>query len=133
MNARGISMEQAVIEVAEAVNLMDGGTAAWLRRELGLGGPPSSPAADQPHWDADNGRLSFGGIEIRRVRIFRDPTNIQVILNDFEAAGWPTRIDNPLEVDQQKLHQALRSLNRGLVMIRFRAQEGAQAIVWERV
>jgi hypothetical protein len=132
VEARGVSVEKAVIDIAEAVNLMDTGTAHWLRRELGLIEVTDAQSTNQPHWDADTGRLSFNGIIVRRVRVFQNPSNVQTILDEFEAAGWPTRIDNPLEEDQEKVHQALRSLNNNLAAIRFHAHEGARAIVWER-
>jgi hypothetical protein len=35
--------------------------------------------------------------------------------------------------DQEKLHQTLRFLNKGLKKIRFHAQKGAWAITWETV
>ena len=61
----------------------------------------------------------------------RNPSNIQQILDQFQLQLWPSRIDNPLESDQEKLHQTLRSLNQGLEKIRFRAQEGGEAVIWE--
>ena len=70
---------------------------------------------------------------IRPVRVLRNPSNIQHVLDSFESAGWPSRIDNPLGLGQEQLHQTLRSLNRGLKAIRFHAQEGAEAVVWQRV
>ena len=133
MRVRGGSIEQALIDVAESVNLMDARTATWLRRELDLDNPTSDAAQDQPNWNPDRGELRFSGGVIRRLRVLSNPTNIQRILDEFQATGWPNRIDNPLTRGEEQLHQTLRSLNRGLERIRFRAQEGAQAVVWERV
>jgi hypothetical protein len=130
--ARGVSLERAIIEVAHGVGLMSDQTAHWLRRELDLETPPPRPPSDRPVWQAETGQLRAGDGVIRRVRVMREPSNIQQILDAFQSAGWPNRIDNPLPLGQQQLHQTLRSLNRGLAKVRFRAQEGGKAITWER-
>jgi hypothetical protein len=62
--------------------------------------------------------------------------NVVVILNAFQDAGWPKRIDDPLDhaskaVRQQRLGDAVRSLKRNLVAITFR-RDGAEGIRWER-
>ena len=129
--ARGVSLERAVVDVARGVGRMSEATARWLSRELALDDPP--PPADRPIWHPEKGKLCFGSRVIRRVRMMRNPSNIQQILDAFQGAGWPSRIDNPLGTDQQRLHQALRSLNGSLEMIRFRSQEGGGAISWERI
>ena len=131
--ARGGSIEQAIIGVAEGVNLMDAATARWLRRELGEEEGSTTAEDEHPTWNVDRGELRFGGQLIRRLRVLQRPTNIQQILDEFEAAEWPSRIDNPLSLGQEQLHQALRSLNRGLDLIRFHGQEGAQAGTWTRI
>lgn len=131
--ARGGSLEQAVIDVANAVNLLDDNTANWLRRELDMVDGPTDAVEVRPVWDAERGELHWGNDVIRRVRVLRSPTNIQQILDAFQAAGWPNRIDNPLSFGQEPLHQTLRSLNRGLETIRFHGQEGAEAITWKRI
>jgi hypothetical protein len=133
MEARGACLEQAVIDIAERLNLMDAGTATWLRRELDLSDATPVSAKDRPTWNPSAGELRLDGRLIRRIRVLRRPSNIQQIVDRFEAAGWPRRIKSPLKLGQQQLHQTLRYLNRSLKKIRFRAQEGAQAIIWERI
>ncbi len=132
MQARGVCLEQAVIEVALGLKLMSEETADWLRRELDLQSAPPKPPSDRPIWRADTGELLFEGRVIRHVRVLRDPSNIHQLLDAFEAAGWPARIDNVLPYGQQQLHETLRSLNRSLERIRFRSQGGGDAIIWER-
>jgi hypothetical protein len=134
MEARNVTFEQAVIDIAEGVNLMDPGTARWLRRELRLeGGAAVAPPVGHPSWNPETGELRLGSQVIRRVRVLRNPSNIQQILEEFQSTGWPSRIDNPLSLGQQQLHDTLRSLNSGLEAIRFHAQEGGDAVVWEQV
>jgi len=130
--AKGVSMERAVIDVARGLELMSDQTANWLMRELRLEDPGTTAQADRPFWDAAQGKLKFGRRVIRSIRVMKNPSNIQRILDAFHRAGWPTRIENPLSLGQQQLHEAIRSLNRGLKRICFRSQEGGQAIIWER-
>ena len=133
MQARKVSVEQAVIEVADGLDMMSEKKANWLRRELDLEAPESTPPSDRPIWREDTGELWFDGRVIRRIRVMREPSNIQLLLDAFEAAGWPARIDNILPEGQEQLHQTLRSLRRSLEKIRFRSQEGGAAILWERL
>ena len=132
VQARGVSVEQAVIDVARGLDVMSEQTARWLRRELGLESENAAAPSDRPIWRAETGELRLGDLVIRRVRVLRQPSNIQQILDAFQAAGWPSRIPNNLPYGQEQLHQALRSLNTSLQTIRFRAQQGGTAIIWER-
>jgi len=135
--AKGVSMERAVIDVARGVELMSDQTANWLMRELKLeeidAGGNAAGTSEVPEWDAIRGELRFGGHVIRRIRLMNQPSNIQRILDAFEDSHWSVRIDSPLHRGQQQLHEALRFLNQGLKAIRFRSQEGGKAIVWERL
>ena len=130
IKARGVSPERAVIDVARGVELMSEETARWLLRELDLESPQPPPPSERPVWRSETGELRIGDRVIRRIRVMREPSNIHQVLDAFQAAGWSSRIKNPLTRDQQQLHETLRSLNRDLEMVRFRAQEGGQAITW---
>ena len=132
MQIRRVSLERAVIEVARELGFLDQPTANWLLREVGEE-LPRSPSASLPAWDRKSGILRLGKHTIRRIRVMKDPSNIQQILDAFQAAGWPARIPNPLSLGQQQLHESLRSLHWGLKKLRFRSQEGGRAITWERV
>lgn len=132
VQARGVPIEQAIVEIAWRNDLITGEMAEWLRSELGLKDQPSPPK-DRPLWNAGTGELLWGDDVIRSVPIRKSPLNIQLILDAFQAAGWPSRIENPLPNGPQQLHEALRSLNRGLEKVVFRAQEGGEAIIWKSV
>ena len=130
---RAVAQPQAVVDVARALGFLDDATYRWLLREIGEP-QQESPNREVPVWNRTEGRLRWRNRIVRRVRIMRQPSNIQRILDAFETAGWPASLDNPLpgRVDQLQLHQALKSLNHGLIRIRFRAQRGAAEIIWER-
>lgn len=96
---------------------------------------------DRPRWIKEQdefwvGELRIGNLIVRRVR--HDATNVIRVLDTFEEDGWRSRIDDPLtgkigqaRPDQQRRHETLRSLNRGLQRIRFRGDGTSQAILWE--
>ena len=127
---RAVSQPRAIADVAHELGCLDQTTYRWLLREIGEE-PDAQAPPDRPSWTASTGELRWRGRVIRRVRVLARPSNIQTILDAFQAANWRPRILNPLGLGQQQLHQALRSLNRGLKQIRFHAQEGGQAITWE--
>jgi hypothetical protein len=128
MRARGVSRHRAILDIAHQRGL-DDATYNRLLRETGE--EERRDTRERPSWQRATGELRFNGSLVRVVRIFSRPSNIQLILDAFEDAGWPDTIPNPLGNDQQRLHQALRSLNRNRPRIRFRALSGAQYITWQ--
>jgi hypothetical protein len=128
---RGGSPEQAIVETAHAIGFLDQNGYQWLLREIGV---TESPAhAERPQWNPTTGELRFGGRVVRKVRILKRRSGPHLILDAFQHAGWPSRIDNPLGGAPEDLHDMVRTLNRGLRRIRFHAQEGGGALVWKRV
>jgi hypothetical protein len=127
----GGSPEQVVLEVARKLGFVDQTTYEWLLRAVGKNAP-AVPRPDRPVWNGATGELRWKSRVIRRVRAFTQASNIHVILTAFERQGWPDRIDNPLPLGQQQLHQTLRSLNRGLRGMRFHALNGGRVITWKR-
>jgi len=121
MELHGVSAERAVIEVARELGFLNEQTANWLLKAVGEEVPvPFSP--DRPSWHAESGLLRLGPNVVRQVRVMAEPSNVQRILDAFQAAGWPARIEDPLPnaPDQQRLHQAVFSLNEGLDGLRFK-------------
>lgn len=128
-----VSAESAVIDIAEGLDLMSSGSARYLRRALNLDHSSQESDSVKPVWNPDRQELRLGNRLVRRVRVMKVPSKIQRILDAFQAKNWPNRIENPLRLGQQELHQTLSSLNDGLKEIRFRASEGATSIFWERI
>jgi hypothetical protein len=132
MKVRRGTAVQGIVEVARGLDLITEMNAKWLSQEIGEQ-KPLNPISDRPQWHQEIGELRFGDRLIRRVRTMHEPTNIERILNAFEATGWPTEIENPLPYGQlqQQLHQALRSLNKNLKKIRFHSRSGGHFIFWD--
>lgn len=124
-------LEEAVIEIGERCEFISAETAKQLRDELGLRvvSKNSKHGAAKPHWNDSTGELTFDSEIVRRVRLTSQPSNVRTILRAFQKEKWRRRIENPL-VDQHCLHQTLRSLNKGLQKLRFRAAEAKYAF-WE--
>ncbi|MCI0334111.1 MAG: hypothetical protein L0228_12910, partial [Planctomycetes bacterium] len=77
--------------------------------------------------------LTFRGTVIRRYRGKSVARNIVRVLDTFEGAKWPPRIDDPLSgiPDSQRLRETVRTLNTGLLMIRFFADGDGKGVIWE--
>jgi hypothetical protein len=130
MKLRRVSQVRAILELALKLGFLSQETYHWLLHEVGHK-PNAQEQSDRPDWQASTGELRWKGRVIRRVRILKNPANVQTVLAKFQRANWPARIKNPLRFGQQQLHQTLRSLNERLQKIRFHGQEGGQAITWE--
>jgi hypothetical protein len=133
MRLHGVNQLRALVEVAYAVEFVKAQTRDWLLRELGA--KQQTKTTDNiPDWDKSSGKLRLNGRIIRTVRVMREPTNVQIILDKFQAANWPTSIPNPFINDDNPnlLHQAIRSLNKRLKSIRFHSSEGAKSVYWQR-
>ena len=131
---RGIRIEEAVLELAEGMNLSSAGECMNLRQALGIPQKPHDDAdPNVPQWDDFLHVLRLGGQVIRR---FQRPTRSQhaiLILRSFQEGGWPVRIDDPLPGGRKpdRLRETIRSLNSGLEMIRFFADGSGQGVRWE--
>jgi hypothetical protein len=128
---RGGSPARAVIEVAYGIGFLDQTSRDWLIREIGERGTRSSQTSDRPTWDRTNGELRFRGEVIRKVRMLKNPSNIQHIIDAFERSKWKPQIETPPAFDQQRLHQTLFFLNEHVTRIRFHSTNGAKLITWE--
>jgi hypothetical protein len=89
-----------------------------------------------PEWDANRGRLQVGDQDARRVKR-TGAENVRKILDAFEKAGWPVELENPLadphlsSKDEVTLHEAVRSLNDGLSLIRFHVSDSGTMVWWD--
>lgn len=82
---------------------------------------------DLPSWDDDRNELTYKGAVVRKIR--KIAKNSILILQVFEEEGWPARIDSPLGPDQ-KLAEAIRTLNCNLDVLRFQGDGSGEGIVW---
>lgn len=79
-----------------------------------------------------DGVLEYDGVIVRRVRQFRKPSRVQIVLTSFQARGWPRRIRNPFAdaEDSQTVYQAVHSLKHNLTDIDFQVQDSGRHIAW---
>jgi hypothetical protein len=92
----------------------------------------------RPCWDPELRILHLGGVLVKRFRGLA-PSQEQ-ILAVFQEEGWPPRIDDPLppgtsEDLSERLHAAVRGLNRGQVArrIRFTRDGRGEGVCWVAV
>jgi hypothetical protein len=81
-----------------------------------------------PQWDATRGELRMGGRILKRIVVGK-AIRVVTILDEFESTGWsdPVAIE---EDDRLDIHQTLKSLNKNLTGVRFRAN-GQGDVLWE--
>jgi hypothetical protein len=125
------SQEQSVLEAARALGSIDETTYDWLRREVVCARRSISPSR-RPEWNRTRGELKLGRKIIRRVRV-GVAVNIVKILDAFEEEGWPERIDSPIAraSDDMAHRDAISSLNKNLVAVRFRSDGTGTGMLWE--
>ena len=100
-------------------------------------GPPTRgkcTAALRPQWDGERRILWYGEKSCNR---YSQPAANQIaIITEFETAGWPPRIDDPLgtgpnNATRQRTSDAVRALNEKINFIHFRLSGDKKSIVWD--
>lgn len=82
-----------------------------------------------PSWDRDRRVLSFAGKSKRYAT--QAKSGVIKILDSFEEENWVDLLDNPLTSRDGELKNAIRTLNKSSVGIRF-SQRG-EVICWDRI
>jgi hypothetical protein len=127
---KNVSLPRAVVDLASAVDLISTGERSSLLRQIGEDDQQRNAAL--PYWNREAGHLWFGGEIVRTVRGEIVAPDVHAILDEFQAEGWRERVANPLKnKDAQKLREAIRSLNKGLAVLFFRADGSSSGIVWQ--
>jgi hypothetical protein len=85
-----------------------------------------------PRWDGTTGELIFRGRLVKKVREQHGGSNVRTVLDCFEEKGWPSTINNPLEElpSGQRLHDTIKSLNKGLSGISFHSDGYGTGFSW---
>jgi hypothetical protein len=94
---------------------------------------PASARSGVPVWNEGSGRLFWRGQEIKRFS--QQAANQRAVLRAFQEAGWDESIENPLSGEyrdrQQRLHDIIKSLNRGQGALRFHGGGTGRGVWWE--
>lgn len=95
---------------------------------------PSTPSEvrsrAKPEWNKDIGELSVGGVLVKK---FSQPAaNQRRVLDAFQEAGWPRKMDDPLRPDpgidpKRRLAETVRSLNNNMKSAIFTSSATEQA------
>ena len=89
----------------------------------------------RPEWDRNSGLLRYNGEVIRKFRQLKKSANVVAILDAFQEAGWPNRIDMPTQLrggsaPDERLRDSVKSLNSSLTGIRFFSDGTGTGIEW---
>jgi hypothetical protein len=137
--ARGTpTWNECIVEVAHALGFINDARRASLLDDLGAkpsqakGGGRSSAV---PHWDDDARELRYRGKVVRVVLRPKQAYNIVTILQAFEAAGWPARIDDPHQrkPNDETRRRDVSNLNTGLdASLRFACDGNGTGFLWKK-
>jgi hypothetical protein len=101
-----------------------------LRRVRRMGDRSTGTSEVKPSWNRDVGQLFFQGEVIKRVVVGK-ATRIVAVLDEFQRHNWRSRIDDPIHLGSQALHDTIDSLNQRLGAIHFRSDGTGKGIVRE--
>jgi len=95
--------------------------------------PSRAPAfphrTQRPVWDPESGEVRIGDRVVRNVRR-GVAENIILVLDTFQECRWARRVDSPFPPGDDKLGEAVRSLNKKLEMIRFKCDGTGEGVEW---
>ncbi len=131
--ARGGNDYEAVLNAALAVGFLTDQAYEELCRACSVRSGSHLP--EKPHWDKDARRLTYRGELVREVKRPGQATNIVAILDAFEEAGWPSRIDDPRGRDKndESRRKDVESLNKKLLksVMRFECDGTGTGFLWK--
>lgn len=140
--ARGApTWNECIVEVAHALDFINGPRRDTLLAELGAkpraGMARNSRSADVPHWDDDARELRYLGQVVRVVKSPKLAHNIVGILQAFEAAGWPPRIDDPhgRKSNDDTRRRDVETLNKRRLkpLLKFECDGTGTGFIWKQV
>jgi hypothetical protein len=127
---RQLTYERTMLDLAQSLDLIGVGRYEQLRRAIGE--PITIHRCETPDWNSVSNELRFRGELVRTVSTRAvDPRRI---LDAFQNDGWPVRIDSPIPggTCSQKLRQAVFTLNKGLMVLRFFCDGSGEGVLWEK-
>ncbi len=127
---RRVSKTRAVLDLAHRIDLL---TDRQYEQLLARIGEVDRNSGDKPNWNPDRLELAVRGQVIRAIRSRNVAGNVVRVLDTFEELAWPDRIDDPLPggADEERLRDTVKSLNKDLSGIRFRADGTGKGIIWD--
>jgi len=143
--ARGTpTWNECIVEVAHALGFINGPRRESLLEALGVdthsgkaSGARARSTAPKPHWDDEARELRYLGQLVRVVKKPKQAHNIVTILREFQAAGWPPRIDDPLrrQSSDQTRRSDVENLKKLLLkpLLTFACDGNGTGFLWKKV
>lgn len=131
--ARGGDADHALLDAARALGFLTDEYHDRLSRVCFGSGTKQQP--DKPHWNKEARQLTFQGVLVREVKRPGQAANIVAILDAFEAADWPPRIDDPQGRDgsDETRRRDVENLNKLLLepLLRFACDGTGKGFMWQ--
>ncbi len=143
--ARGTpTWNECIVEVAHALGFVNGPRRESLLEALGAhthpgkaSGARARSTGPKPHWDEEPRELRYLGQLVRVVKKPKQAHNIVTILREFQAAGWPARIDDPLrrQSSDQTRRSDVENLKKLLLkpLLTFACDGNGTGFLWKKV
>ncbi len=133
--ARGGDADHALLDAARALGFLTDEYHDRLSRVCFGSGTKQQP--DKPHWNKEARQLTFRGVLVREVKRPGQAANIVAILDAFEEAGWPPRIDDPRARDSsdETRRRDIENLNKLLLeqVMRFACDGTGTGFQWKSI
>lgn len=131
--ARGGTADDAFLDAAHALGFLT--EQARDRLAKFVPGRRRKQDSDKPRWDGETRQLTYRGKVVREVKRPKQAYNIVTILEAFEAAGWPPRIDDPhgRKPSDDTRRRDMENLNKLILVpiIRFECDGNGTGFVWQ--
>ena len=126
---REVSRDQAIVQIAYALDWLDTQTTNELLAALGAG----QGDVRKPRWLKEKGELWFEGEIVRKIRATARATNVVALLDALEESNWPSPIDDPITTggDSSTRRRTVESLNKDLTRIRFSCAGDGESFRWD--
>ena len=133
--ARGGDTDHALLDAARALGFL---TAEYHENLTRLCfGHGQKQGSNKPHWDKEARQLTYQDVLVREVKRPKQAGNIVAILDAFEAAGWPPRIDDPhgRKSNDETRRRDVENLNKKLLqpVMRFACDGTGTGFLWRAV
>jgi hypothetical protein len=131
--ARGGTPDEAFLNAAHALGFLTDQARESLAQFVP--GTRRKPDPARPCWNSETRQLTYRGKVVREVKRPKQAYNIVTILQAFEAAGWPPRIDDPhgRKPSDENRRRDVENLNKLILVpiIRFECDGNGTGFLWK--
>jgi len=126
-----------VIKVAFQLDIISRSDRDELIQKIGYNASPRKiekekipSSKEKPFWYQQEGKLYYKRKVVLSTQRRKNPSHIQIILQEFELEGWPNEINNPFIKTNYRIKDGIEYLNDISEGIRFSMASGGNCLCW---